>query len=306
MINRRTFLKSAGATGAMLAVTGEVCAASTGMFVALNSTLTGGKVPWPDFVRLAASAGYGGTDVSLAAAMKEGADATKSLLQELKLRTSFASLPVTATGTDENFQKGMETLGDVAKFLSDIGCNRMMTVLPTSSATPADELRKTLGARYGAIGEVLARQNVRLGLEFLGPVQFRTRQPHEFIWRMNDAVAFAKECGPNIGIVLDSWHWYHSGATIDDIHAAGKSRIVTVHLSDAAKTGPDVKDNERLLPGEGVIDLVGFFKALKAVGYEDGISPEPLGRIPPGTPPEEGAKMGLESALSVMRKAGVA
>jgi sugar phosphate isomerase/epimerase len=65
-------------------------------------------------------------------------------------------------------------------------------------------------------------------------LQFRTRAPHEFIWRMSDAVEFAKECGPNIGVVLDSWHWHHSGSTVDDIIKAGKSRIVTIHLSDAA------------------------------------------------------------------------
>jgi len=74
-----------------------------------------------------------------------------------------------------------------------------------------------------------------------------------------------------------------------------------------AKQAPeDVKDNQRLLPGEGVIDLIGFFQALKQVGYEDGISPEALGRIPADTPPEEGARMGLEASLKIMHKAGVA
>jgi len=107
--------------------------------------------------------------------------------------------------------------------------------------------------------------------------------------------------------VLDSWHWHHSGATTNDIVQAGKSRIVTIHLSDAAKMPPaDVKDNQRLLPGEGVIDLVGFFRALKQIGYEDGISPEVLGRIPATMSAEEGAKLGLDASLAVMRKAGIA
>jgi sugar phosphate isomerase/epimerase len=308
MINRRDFVKTAAVTATVLAaVPGSAPAAVSGMFLALNSALTGGKVPWPEFARLAAKVGYGGTDVSLGPAMKEGADTTQSLLSELRLRTSFASLPVTTTGTEEVFQKGMATLEDAAKFLSAIGCNRLMMVLPTSTATPADELRRTLRERLSAVGVVLAKYNCRLGLEFLGPLVFRTRAPHVFIWRMNDAVEFAKECGDNIGVVLDSWHWHHSGATVDDILKAGKSRIVTIHLSDAAKMAPeDVKDNQRLLPGEGIIDLVGFFQALKQIGYEDGISPEVLGRIPADKTPEEGARMGLEASLAVMRKAGVA
>src|ERR1035437_4776901 len=108
----------------------------------------------------------------------------------------------------------------------------------------------------------------------------------------NEMLDFAKDCGPNYGVLLDSWHWYHAGATIEDIHKAGKARIVTVHVSDAAKMPPeDVRDNARLMPGEGVVDLVGFFKALKEVGYEDGVSPEPLGRIPKEMPAEEGARL---------------
>ncbi len=124
---------------------------------------------------------------------------------------------------------------------------------------------------------------------------------------MDETLEFAKECGPNIGLQLDAWHWHHAGATAADILAAGKSRIVSVHVSDARKQPPEeVRDNQRLLPGEGVIDLASFFKALQKIGYEDAVSPEPLGRIPPGTPPEEGARMGLQSTLAVMKKAGVA
>ena len=32
--------------------------------------------------------------------------------------------------------------------------------------------------------------------------------------------ALAKECGPNVGLTLDAWHWYHAGGTVADILAA--------------------------------------------------------------------------------------
>lgn len=303
--NRRTFL----ATTAGAALAGSLPAApSTGMFVALNSALVGNKAPWPEFARLAARLGFGGADLNLNAAMKEGLDASKAMLAELKIRTSFCNLPVTVTGTDEVFQRGMGTLEDSAKFVGEVGCGRMMMVLPAATAQPVDDFRKMLKDRLTAASAVLAKHSVRLGIEFLGPLQFRTR-PNQtpFIWKMNDAVDFAIEIGPNVGVVLDAWHWHHSGATADDILRAGKSRIVTIHVSDAAKMAPeDVKDNQRLLPGEGVIDLVGFFQALKKVGYEDGISPEVLGRIPAEMSAEDGAKLGLDATLTVMRKAGIA
>ena len=183
----------------------------------------------------------------------------------------------------------------------------MMAVMPPSSETPKAELRKIFRDRLTAISEILLPSKARLGLEFLGPLHFRTRQPHEFIWRMDELLEFVKECGPNIGLTLDAWHWHHAGATAADILAAGKSRIVHVHVSDAAKQPPeDVRDNQRLLPGEGVIDLVTFFQAIRKIGYQDAVSPEPLGRIPPEMPPEDGARLGLEATLGVMRKAGVA
>jgi sugar phosphate isomerase/epimerase len=67
----------------------------------------------------------------------------------------------------------------------------------------------------------------------------------------------------------------------------------------------DVRDDMRWLPGEGVIDLVGFFQALKAIGYRGGVSPEVIGpRIPSDMPPDESARIALEATLAVMKKAG--
>jgi sugar phosphate isomerase/epimerase len=65
-----------------------------------------------------------------------------------------------------------------------------------------------------------------------------------------------------------------------------------------------VRDDMRLLPGEGVIDLVGFFRALAAIGYRGGVAPETIGpRIPDSMPPDESARLALEATKSVMRKA---
>lgn len=288
------------------------------MFISLNGSLVGSapgpdgrRIPavgWPDFARLAAKVGFGGVDVNLSAAMAEGEDATRTLLSGLKIRPGICGFPAPVFGHDEAaFQAGMAKLPDAAQFAAAIGCPRMMVVLPPSSQTPKEELRKIYKDRLTAVSEILLRSKVRLGMEFLGPMYMHTRLPHEFIWRMDETLNFAKECGPNIGLVLDAWHWHHSGATIDDIIRAGKSRIVTIHVSDAKKEAPeDVKDNQRVLPGEGIIDLIGFFQALQKIGYEDAVSPEPLGRIPPGTSPAEGARMGLESTRAIMQKAGVA
>lgn len=305
-LKRRDFLRTAGA-GTALGLAGNIRgAASGGMFIALNTSLVGGKVSWPEFARLAAKVGYGGTDVDLSKAMEQGLDATRELLSELKLRPSFCSLPVNATRDDETFQKGMESFAAKVKFAAAIGCSRMMIVIPPSSPTPKDELRRTLKERFTAVGAVLAQYGVRCGFEFLGPLHFRPPSQHVFIYQMNEMVDFASECGASFGVVLDVWHWYHSGSTLADIRRAGADRIILMHLSDAAKMPPeDVRDNVRLLAGEGVIDLMGIFRTLKAMNWVGSVSPEPLGRVPKDMSAEDGARLGLESARAVMRRAGI-
>jgi sugar phosphate isomerase/epimerase len=306
-MNRRDFLRKAAGAGAALGLANSAAGAATGMYISLNSSLVTGRLQWPDFARLAAKAGYGGVDVNLNGAMKEGLDATKALLAELKLRPAYSGFPVNPARDEDTFKRGMEGLEEQVKFAAAMGCARMVDT--SWSAPPAGqtvaEYRKMLVGRFQAAGAVLVKYNVRCGFEFLGPLQFRSRLP-SFACLMNEMLDFAKECGPNYGLLLDAWHWHHSGATIEDIHKAGKSRIVTIHVSDAAKMPPeDVRDNARLMPGEGVIDLVGFFKALKEIGYEDGVSPEPLGRIPKDMPVEEAAKLGYDTTRAVMRKAGI-
>ena len=302
-VNRRAFLKAA-AVGAAVAFTTRTGAAGT-MFVSLNASLTR-QMPWTEFAELAARLGYAGVDVNLGAAQKEGVDATRALLTRLKLEPGIVSLPVQYSRDEASFRQGLSQLGEAARFAAAIGCPRMMTVLPPSSETPKPEFRTLIKDRVSAVGEVLAPSNVRLGLEFLGPLHFRTRAPHEFIWRMDEALEFSKECGPNIGLTLDAWHWHHAGATAADIIAAGRSRIVHVHVSDARQQPPEeVRDNQRVMPGEGVIDLTTFFRTLVSIGYTDAVSPEPIGRVPQDMPAEEGARLGLDTTRAAMRKAGL-
>lgn len=290
---------------------GQRVAQRGSMFLSLNGSLMPQPVEWLEFARLAARVGYGGADVNLGAAQKQGAEATRALLAELKIRPGILSLPVRFGGEEAQFQEGLAQLPAAAAFAAAIGCPRMMAVMPPASATPMAEYRPLIRDRMLKIADVLQKSQVRLGLEFLGPSHFRTRliesrPPHEFIWRMGDLLAFVETCGPAIGITLDAWHWHHAGATAADIVAAGTSRIVHVHVSDAKAQPPDeVRDNQRLMPGEGVIDLVTFFRTLQQIGYTDAVSPEPIGRVPADMSAEAGARLGLDTTRTVLTKAGL-
>ncbi len=312
-LTRRQFLERTALTSMALAQARRATPAE-GMFVSLNGAVTRG-ISGIDRARLAAKVGFGGVDWDFGAMKTAGVDATKALFAELKIKPTIANLPMTRplpfSGDQPAFDQALPQLADDVAFSSAIGCQKMMVVLPASSQLPRDEQRKIARDRLAAISDVLQKSRVRLGIEFLGVQQFRTPRPdgpptHPFIWNLPEAAILAKDSGPNIGVILDAWHWHHSGSTVDDILAAGKERIVHIHVSDAKAQPPEeVRDNQRLMPGEGVINLVGFFQALKKIGYDGGVSPEPLGRVPQEMSPEEGAKLALDTTLAVMKKAGV-
>jgi sugar phosphate isomerase/epimerase len=276
------------------------------MYLSLNSVPIGGKPSWRQFIELASNTGFKGVDVMLESALADGVRRTRGMLEDFSLRPAFVSLPVEFRKDDATFKATMPKLEDAAPFSSAIGCPRMMTYIMSSSDTPKDELRRTYKARFTQIADVLARSHCRLGLEFLGPLQIRQRGRYEFIWKMNEMLEFAKECGSNVGLTLDAWHWHHAGGTPEDIIAAGKDRIVVVHFDDSARLPPEeVRDNERLLPGEGVINLTGFLTALRRINYEDGLSIEVFGRGLKQLPPEQSAKMCLEAGQKALQAAGI-
>jgi sugar phosphate isomerase/epimerase len=322
-LTRRDFLERATCAGALLAAgprvdaaqgAGAIAPAQGRMYVSLNGSVARG-VGWPDLARLAARLGFGGVDWSLGPARTAGLDATRALFAELKIRPSIVNLPMARPlpfgGEQAVFDQALVQLADDAAFTAAIGCDRMMVVLSPTGPLPKEEWRKVVRDRMAAISQVLERSKIQLGMEFLGVQAFRAGRaggppPNPFIWTLPETIALAKDSGPNIGVILDVWHWHHSGGTTADILNAPKSRIVHVHVSDAKAQAPeDVRDNQRVMPGEGVIDLTGFLQALKTIGYEGGISPEPLGRVPPEMSPEEGARLALETTQAAMKKAGL-
>ncbi|MDZ7637707.1 MAG: sugar phosphate isomerase/epimerase family protein [Bryobacterales bacterium] len=277
------------------------------MYPSLNRTLVNGKkAEWREFADLAHFFGYPGVDVDLGAAMKEGAEQTKDLLAGKSLKPAVVGCPVNFREDDAKFSETMKGLPDAAKFAAAIGCPRMTTWVMPSFDVPKEEMWKLLRGRFGAIAKVLSDFNIRFGLEYIGPLHLRTRSPHILAYKLHDMLALAREAGPNVGVLLDSWHWHHAGDTLADIEKAGKDAIVHVQVADAPKLPPEeIRDNERLFAGEGVVDLKGFFATLRKIGYTDGVSPEIFGRGIKDMPLEEGVRLGYNSTAQTMRAAGV-
>jgi sugar phosphate isomerase/epimerase len=277
------------------------------MLLTLHGVILNGRAGWPEMAKLAHEAGFSGVEVPVGPAMKEGVKKTREALSVNGVKPGATGFPVEIRKDDATFEKDLAQLEEAAEFARAIGCPRMATWIPSSAEIPKAEQRQLMLGRLRKVCGILAKHEVRLGLEFLGPLHIRKRFPHEFIWRMPEMLEFARECGSNCGLLLDSWHWHHAGGTAEDIVKAGKAAIVHVHLADAPDLAPEkILDNERLLPGEGVVNWKGFFGALKQIGYRDAVSPEVFGRGLKDMPLGEATRITREAAMKVMKQNGVA
>ena len=138
LISRRSFGKLLAAVPLARVFTPLARASSKNrnMFLSLNSVLLQGRVPWPDFARLAAQIGFPGTDIMLRPAMQAGVSATDDLLAGLKIRPAVIDFPVEFRKDDATFQTSLTQLDAAAEFAAAIHCPRMITYIMPSSDTP--------------------------------------------------------------------------------------------------------------------------------------------------------------------------
>ena len=75
---------------------------------------------------------------------------------------------------------------------------------------------------------------------------------------------------PSVGLILDSLHAYTTDIGEKEIASLRASQIVHVHLSDVVKGKgrAGARSDERLLPGDGEVNLAGFLRSLRAIGYQ--------------------------------------
>jgi sugar phosphate isomerase/epimerase len=153
----------------------------------------------------------------------------------------------------------------------------MTRPLPASSDIPKKEYSDIVRRRLHRVANILENHEIRLALEFIGPLHLRTARRYTFIWRMDETLEFAASVESTIGLLLDSWHWHHIGGNKQDILSAG-ALTLNVQVSDARELQPkEVKDSERLLPGQGVVNFEEFFQGLRLVGYNGLLTPEIFG-----------------------------
>jgi len=178
-------------------------------------------------------------------------------------------------------QKGIESLPKHAKALEKAGVTRMSTwIMPTNNELTYLENMKQHGKRLSEAAKILANYNIKLGLEYVGPKTLMARDKYSFVHSMAECKELITEIGePNVGVQLDSFHWFCAGETKADLLSLSNEDIVTVDLNDAiAGVNADEQlDGKRDLPmATGVVDMQTFMDALVEIGYTGPTRAEPF------------------------------
>ncbi|WP_078434201.1 sugar phosphate isomerase/epimerase family protein [Metabacillus halosaccharovorans] len=214
----------------------------------------------------------------------------KEILQVNNIQLGAIGLPVEWRSSHEKFSKDLVNLASAAKAAQDLGCTRCCTYILPSTDLKSAQFMSLAVKRLRICAEILGSYDVRLGLEYVGPHHLRNTWTNPFIWTQEETLQLIDAIGlPNVGLLLDSYHWYTTGLSSEDLSNLNEQQIVHVHINDAADLPVEgLKDNDRLYTGEGVIDLPLFLKSIKKTGYSGPISQEVL---TPKQPSESGEEL---------------
>ena len=185
-------------------------------------------------------------------------------------------------------------------------------VWPGSNERGRDDNLAWCVQRFGPVFEAARTRGIKAGLEFLGPKPLCDSFRYPFIRGLREMLALADAISPEVAVQFDTYHWYTSGTTLDEIRLLGSGdRVVGVHLNDGwrGRSRDEQQDLERELPlTTGVIDSVAPVRVLHELGYHGPVWVEPF--EPAATrlkamPLQQALQTLHDSALQVLRRAGV-
>ena len=294
------------ASSAALAAASALASPRTRMTIHLSCGSIGVKADQRQALEYAHRFGYESIDADSAFLASLDESALKDFLDGMrskKVGWGTSGVPTEFRKDDAAFRASITQLPPRAKALQNAGVTRVTTwISPGSNDLTYLENFRQHAARLREIASVLGDHGARLGLEYVGPKTSWTRSRYPFVKSMREMKELIAEIGrPNVGFVLDSWHWYTAGESAADLKTLTAKDVVSIDLNDApAGLALDQqKDNERELPlATGVIDLAAFLNTLNSIGCDAPARCEPFNAPLRAMPPEQA----LQTTIDAMKK----
>jgi sugar phosphate isomerase/epimerase len=299
--NRRLFIRQAAAALGGAAVLRNPSAScmpadsSRRMTMSFSPGAIGVSVSQREAIELAARHGFEAVEAYgsyLATLSDDQLGDLRGLMKDKGVVFGVASLPVEFRKDDAAFASGMKALPALAAGLRRAGVTRVTTyIMPCHDSLTYVNNFRSHASRLREVARVLKDSSVRLGLEYVGPRTLMVSRRYPFIHTMAEMKDLIAEIGTgNVGMLVDSFHWWTAGDTEADILALKNEDVVSVDLNDAAAGVPREQqiDGRRELPtATGVIDLSTFLNALNKIGFDGPVRVEPFNKAVSALPREE-------------------
>ncbi|MGO1981386.1 MAG: sugar phosphate isomerase/epimerase family protein [Brachybacterium alimentarium] len=255
------------------------------MFSNLSAGALGLPLDHTTSIDLAAKHGFGGVDPDLGYFRSLGSTTAvaehAAAVRDKGLEWGMTGLPVPLDGSAAEFRQALVDLPEALELLTAAGVTRVGTWMRPMH-DDLDYLRnwRLHVGRLALVAELLADAGLRIGLEYIGPKTFWSTERFPFIHSLREARELIADSGAtNVGIILDSYHWYTAGESAADLAGLTDTDIVSVDINDARadRERDEQQDLDRRLPYDtGVIDLEGFMGAVHAAGYSGPVKVEPF------------------------------
>ena len=267
----------------------------------------GFQASFPESLELAVRHGFEGLDPDANYFASLGDDGLKRLLDNLQtknLKFGAAGLPVEFRRDEATFSDGLKKLPGTAAVLQRAGVWRVSTwVLPCSDDLTYPQNFRLHAFRLRQCAQILADHGQKFGLEYVAPRTLWRSQRHPFVHTLSEMKELIVAIGTtNLGVQLDSWHWFNAEETGKDLSTLRGSDVLTVDLNDAPRglSLDRYQDDHRELPAAtGVIPVKEFLTALVEIGYDGPIQAEPFNAALRAMPLEQACA----AAFAAMNKA---
>jgi len=313
-LSRRSFMAGVAAAGAAVVVAGSRVAASEPSKrtwkIQLSPGMIGIRANLNDQVALASQYGFEAIEPSVGELDKIKPEAMEKLRDEMKSKNlvwGSTAMSMPFNGNDQAFKTFVEKLPGISQTLQKAGASRMGTWLIPGDGqlTYVENFRRTT-KRLVEVSKIFDDHGIMFGLEYLGPKTIRERMKYPFVHCMKETRELIAETGAkNLGFMLDSWHWFNSSESPEDIKGLTSHDIVYVHLNDAPAGIPLDKqvDSHRALPAStGIINIGGFMAALNAIGYDGPAAAEPFDNSLKQMPRDEAVKKTIDAIHAALAK----
>jgi sugar phosphate isomerase/epimerase len=154
----------------------------------------------------------------------------------------------------------MQSVNLFSEFFPDTPMVAISGNAPNYNYRHAHETARRL---YPKLADYAASKNMRIAFEPLSVVLMNN---DSFISTLDEGLTLIQDVKhSNFGLLLDVWHVWREPMIKERL--AKLNNIFAVHLCDWPKGEPRAIA-DRVIPGEGLIDLPGLFAAIEATGYK--------------------------------------